>query len=89
MRQYRVVAESTKKLFEEELNKLAEEGWEIIHYGNSVSVGSTRSNTMACFSAILEKEKTVTRKKVKTSSNTKKTSTEKKTDTSSNDYSIN
>ena len=55
MRQYKVVAESTKKLFEEELNKLAEEGWEIIHYGNSVSVGSTRSNTMACFSAILEK----------------------------------
>ena len=89
MKQHKVIAETDRLQFEDKLNKYADEGWEIIHYGNSVSIGSTRSNTMTCFSAILEKEKTITRKKVKTSSNKKKKSTEKKTDTSSNDYSTN
>lgn len=64
MRQFKIVAEQTKESFEEEINKLGEGGWEIIHYGSSVSMGSTRSNNMVLFSAILEKEKTITKKKV-------------------------
>ena len=76
MRQFKIVAEQSKKAFEEELNKLSEDGWEIIHYGSSVSIGSTRSNTVALFSAVLEKEKAVSaKKKSKTSSGKKNIST--------------
>ena len=73
MRQFKIIAEQSKKAFEEELNKLSEDGWEISHYGSSVSVGSTRSNTVVLFSAVLEKEKAVSAKrKSKTSSSKKK-----------------
>ena len=76
MRQFKIVAEQSKKAFEEELNKLSEDGWEIIHYGSSVSIGSTRSNTVVLFSAVLEKEKAVSaKKKSKTSSSKKNIST--------------
>ena len=76
MRQFKIVAEQSKKVFEEELNKLSEDGWEIIHYGSSVSIGSTRSNTVVLFSAVLEKEKAVSAKnKSKTSSGKKNIST--------------
>ena len=76
MRQFKIVAEQSKKAFEEELNKLSEDGWEIIHYGSSVSIGSTRSNTVVLFSAVLEKEKAISaKKKSKTSSSKKNIST--------------
>ena len=85
MRQFKIVAEQSKKAFEEELNKLSEDGWEIIHYGSSVSVGSTRSNTVVLFSAVLEKEKAVSaKKKSKTSSSKKKASAKTVNDSSSN-----
>ena len=85
MRQFKVVAEQSKKAFEEELNKLSEDGWEIIHYGSSVSVGSTRSNTVVLFSAVLEKEKAVSaKKKSKTSSSKKKVFAKTVNDSSSN-----
>ena len=57
MKQHKVIAENDRLQFEIKLNKYAEEGWEIIHYGNSVSIGKTSNNTIVCFSAILEKEK--------------------------------
>ena len=72
MRQFRIVAEQSKKAFEEELNKLSEDGWEIIHYGSSVSVGSTRYNKVVLFSAVLEKEKIVSAKRKSKSSSSKK-----------------
>ncbi len=85
MRQFKIVAEQSKKAFEEELNKLSEDGWEIIHYGSSVSVGSTRSNTVVLFSAVLEKAKDVsTKRKSKTSSGKKKASAKTVNDSSSN-----
>ena len=85
MRQFKIVAEQSKKAFEEELNKLSEDGWEIIHYGSSVSIGSTRSNTVALFSAVLEKEKAVSaKKKSKTSSGKKNISTKTVKNSSSN-----
>ena len=85
MRQFKIIAEQSKKVFEEELNKLSEDGWEIIHYGSSVSIGSTRSNTVVLFSAVLEKEKAVsTKKKSKTSSGKKDISVKTVKDSSSN-----
>ena len=85
MRQFKIIAEQSKKVFEEELNKLSQDGWEIIHYGSSVSIGSTRSNTVVLFSAVLEKEKTVsTKKKSKTSSGKKNISAKTVKDSSSN-----
>ena len=85
MRQFKIIAEQSKKAFEEELNKLSEDGWEISHYGSSVSVGSTRSNTVVLFSAVLEKEKTVSAKrKSKTSSGKKKASAKDVSDSSPN-----
>ena len=85
MRQFKIVAEQSKKAFEEELNKLSEDGWEIIHYVSSVSVGSTRSNTVVLFSAVLEKEKAVsTKRKSKTSSDKKKASAKTVNDSSLN-----
>ena len=79
------IRDRSKKAFEEELNKLSEDGWEIIHYGSSVSVGSTRSNTVVLFSAVLEKEKAVSAKrKSKTSSSKKKASAKTVNDSSSN-----
>ena len=85
MRQFKIVAEQSKKAFEEELNKLSEDGWEISHYGSSVSVGSTRSNTVVLFSAVLEKEKAVSAKrKSKTSLSKKKVAAKTVNDSSSN-----
>ena len=85
MRQFKIVAEQSKKAFEEELNKLSEDGWEIIHYGSSVSIGSTRSNTVVLFSAVLEKEKAVSaKKKSKTSSGKKNISIKTVKNSSSN-----
>jgi len=65
MKQHKVIAENNKQEFEIKLNKYAGEGWEIIHYGNSVSIGKTSNNTIVCFSAILEKEKTDIKRKLK------------------------
>ena len=85
MRQFKIIAEQSKKAFEEELKKLSEDGCEISHYGSSVSVGSTRSNTVVLFSAVLEKEKTAsTKRKSKTSSGKKKASAKTVSDSSPN-----
>ena len=65
MKQHKVIAESDRLEFENKLNKYAEDGWEIIHYGNSVSIGKTSNNTIVCFSAILEKEKANVKRKSK------------------------
>ena len=93
MRQFKIVAEQSKKIFEEELNKLSEDGWEIIHYGSSVSIGSTRSNTVVLFSAVLEKEKAVSiKKKTKTDKRKSSTVARKTTEnsiSSTNDFQLN
>ena len=93
MRQFKIIAEQSKKVFEEELNKLSEDGWEIIHYGSSVSIGSTRSNTVALFSAVLEKEKAVSiKKKIKTDKKKSSTVARKTTEnsiSSTNDFQLN
>jgi len=77
MKQHKVIAETDRLQFEDKLNKYADEGWEIIHYGNSVSIGKTSSNKIVCFSAVLEKEKANVKRKSKSD---KKKITTAKTD---------
>ena len=57
MTEYKVLDHYLKREFEEELNKLAKEGWEVIHFNSIFArVGNDHRDQHTQFHAIMKKD---------------------------------